>query len=392
LAGLLSDAAEWLASDSQAPGPVDRWRHYVEKSAMGGVCNHPSIILDRTAFTDELSLVYEDRGNSDAAGEGGLGLFVQKTRRVPLLASGPPRVALRGHVLVDGRLMGQPSARSGADLIAEATGLLASGTTDFFLFEDVDMTSGLWAALSSPPPPAKAVVVSEAEPVWLLRFPPRPADYWTERHSSKARWRFRRKAKQLETLLGEEVQLRCIRGASEVPDFVDSAAKVSAVSWQGRRLGRGIDGSARDRSFIGHTAELGALRAYLLGSASRPVAFAVCYQWQGHFAYQIPAYDPEFAEASPGTVLLYRILQDLAAQDVPQVVDFGPGRHEYKSRFGTESYPTATAYLAARGSVLGLLRLERQRQRWRARLHSSAHSLLGRVGVWQRLRRVYRGG
>jgi hypothetical protein len=392
LAGLLSDAAEWLASDSQAPGPVDRWRQYIEKSATGGICNHPSIVLDRTAFTDELSLIYEDRGRGDEANEGGLGLFVRKTRRMPLLAPWPRPVALKGHVLVDGRLVGQPSAGAGADLIAEATRVLTSGTTDFFLFEDIDMTSGLWAALSSPPSPAKAVVVSEAEPLWLLRFPPRPADYWTEHHSSKARWRFRRKAKQLEALLGEELQLRRVREASEVPDFVDAAAKVSAVSWQGRRLGRGIDGSDRDRSVIGHAAELGALRSYLLGSASRPVAFAVCYQWQGHFAYVIPAYDPEFAEASPGTVLLYRILQDLAAEDVPQVVDFGPGRHEYKSRFGTESYPTATAYLAARGSVLGLLRLERQQQRWQARLHSSAHSLLGRVGVWKWLRRVYRGG
>lgn len=392
MAGLLSDAAAWLASESQAPGPVDRWRHYVETSTMGGVRCHPSVVLDHTAFTDELSLVYEDRGNGDAAGEGGLGLFVQKTHRVQPLAPWPSRVALKGHVMLGGRLMGQPSASSGADLIAEATRLLTSGTADFFLFEDVDMTSSLWAALSSPPAPAKGVVVSEAEPLWLLRFPPSPADYWTERHSSKARWRFRRKAKQLETLLGEEVQLRCIRGASEVPDFVDAAAKVSAVSWQGRRLGRGIDGSTRDRSIIGRAAELGALRSYLLGSASRPVAFAVCYQWQGHFAYEIPAYDPDFAEASPGTVLLYRILEDLVAEDVPQIVDFGPGRHEYKSRFGTESYPTATAYLAARGSVLRLLRLELQQQRWRARLHSSAHSLLGRVGVWKWLRRAYRGG
>ena len=133
MAGLLSDAAGWLASDSQAPGPVHRWRRYVETSAMGGVGSHPSIVLDRTAFTDELSLVYEDQGEDDAAGEGGLGLFIHKARRVPLLAPWPPRVPLKGHVMLDGRLMGRPPAGSGADLIAEATRLLTSRATDFVM-------------------------------------------------------------------------------------------------------------------------------------------------------------------------------------------------------------------------------------------------------------------
>ena len=109
------------------------------------------------------------------------------------------------------------------------------------------------------------------------------------------------------------------------------------------------------------------VRKKIHGTAARP-RLAVGY-WDADLA--TPASSPyypvvnsaDFAASTtidntymplvPGTVLLYRILQDLAAQDVPQVVDFGPGRHEYKSRFGTESYPTATAYLAARGSVLG---------------------------------------
>jgi CelD/BcsL family acetyltransferase involved in cellulose biosynthesis len=61
-----------------------------------------------------------------------------------------------------------------------------------------------------------------------------------------------------------------------------------------------------------------------------PVAFEFGTQWQGTYVAEETGYDRALAECSPGTVLLYRYLDDLISRDPPRRLDFGPGDGEYK--------------------------------------------------------------
>jgi CelD/BcsL family acetyltransferase involved in cellulose biosynthesis len=71
----------------------------------------------------------------------------------------------------------------------------------------------------------------------------------------------------------------------------------------------------------------------------------VGYQYQGVFHYAELGYDPALAPASPGTVLLFLLIQDLCAFDRPMVLNFGMGDAEYKRRFGNRHQTDDTLLL-----------------------------------------------
>jgi CelD/BcsL family acetyltransferase involved in cellulose biosynthesis len=52
--------------------------------------------------------------------------------------------------------------------------------------------------------------------------------------------------------------------------------------------------------------------------------------------YWLPAYDPEFATFSPGTLLLAAMIREAEAQHVERI-DLGKGEHDYKLRFANTS-------------------------------------------------------
>ena len=77
-------------------------------------------------------------------------------------------------------------------------------------------------------------------------------------------------------------------------------------------------------------AERGWLRSFLLLAGDSAVAFAFCFQGKKTLVYETIGYDREFAKYSTGTILLYRLLENLYQQDKPDYVDFGEGEAEYK--------------------------------------------------------------
>lgn len=57
--------------------------------------------------------------------------------------------------------------------------------------------------------------------------------------------------------------------------------------------------------------------------------------------YWFPAYDPELAELSPGTVLLQRLAEHAPREDVTRI-DLGKGEHGYKLRFANDRMAMGT--------------------------------------------------
>lgn len=117
-------------------------------------------------------------------------------------------------------------------------------------------------------------------------------------------------------------------------NFLTEAVKVSRNSWQHEILGNRINDSVDERTWNESLAEAGLLRSYLLRAGDRACAFVVGYQFNDVFHYVELGYDREFAEHSPGTVLLHPLIQDLCDEGPPALLNFGMGDADYKQRFG----------------------------------------------------------
>jgi len=69
-----------------------------------------------------------------------------------------------------------------------------------------------------------------------------------------------------------------------------------------------------------------------------PAAYALCMRQGDALIYSTIGYDPQYKDLSPGTVLLYLILQRLFAEQRFRIFDFvGGGDYGYKTMFSTGS-------------------------------------------------------
>lgn len=170
-------------------------------------------------------------------------------------------------------------------------------------------------------------------PWHLLRLPAGSAAYLSQM-SSKTRQTLKRKAKKLAEAGGGELEFVRVDSAGQVADFLADAVRVSRNSWQQSILGTRIDDTEEERAWSERAAEAGLLRNYLLKSGGRPCAFVVGYQFNGVFQYVELGYDRDFAEHSPGTVLLHMLIQDLCDHRPASLLNFGLGDADYKQRFG----------------------------------------------------------
>jgi CelD/BcsL family acetyltransferase involved in cellulose biosynthesis len=128
---------------------------------------------------------------------------------------------------------------------------------------------------------------------------------------------------------------RVFETASDITVFLEDALAISRITYQTRMLGVGLPDTAEFRErLVAHASE-GLARGYALYYEGRPVAFAYCTCNDETLYYSTIGYDPQFAALSPGTVLLYHILEHVFGEGRFRWFDFGVGEGQYKSVFGT---------------------------------------------------------
>ena len=135
----------------------------------------------------------------------------------------------------------------------------------------------------------------------------------------------------------------------QVEAFLELADRISSRSWQHRVLGRRI---GADRSYVDKFRDLARrslLRAFLLKCGPEPCAFVVGYQFEGVYHYEEIGFDPSFAHLSPGTTLLYLILEEFSRRNPPSALNFGIGDAPYKRRFANREGRDASVVLFRRG-------------------------------------------
>ena len=191
-------------------------------------------------------------------------------------------------------------------------------------------------------------------PLYTIALP-ETFDAYLARFGSKKRYNLRRQVRVLEEQM-PGLELIRVDAEEQVAEFVRQAQHIARRTWQHQAIGPlGIE---RDDIALRLTdlARRGLLRSYVLRSGGRALAFVLGYQGRGVFHYADIGHDAELSKFSPGTVLLYRLIEDLIAHQRPQTLNFGIGVSEYKRQFATE-VREETSLLILRDTLRNRLRV-----------------------------------
>ncbi len=160
----------------------------------------------------------------------------------------------------------------------------------------------------------------------------------------KVRYNLKRNIKLFETGHGKPL-LRKTVNRDEVSSFLNHTEEIYKKTWQANSLGyeqKNTDYNHRKMSLI---SELGNLRSYVLFKDKTPVAFVIGYQFKNNYIYQDIGYDPAYKKWSPGSVLLFLLIEELFSIDKPELLDFGFGENDYKKIYGNTEKISSNIYI-----------------------------------------------
>ncbi len=363
-------------------GEIQAWESRLRGGAAGAVYLHPRLVLadlDQYRASQILTIPVTDSPDGELRGLAVLSPKVVQIRTLPLPFG---VMSAKGYRLVGNQVVGPPDEVV-VPLVRGAARLLSDKKAEYLLFEDIECDSDLWKAIHLVAgEPRHRIRLFYRHPAQLhhwIRFPERPADYW-KKFKSKTRGNLRRMADKFEH------RILNYTSPYDVAGFLDSAEAVSRKSWQAARLGVRIHNTHEARKYWGQVAELGGFRSYILEHAGVPAAFVQGTCWNGCFTYEEVAYDQTHFQYSPGTILLYRILEDLIANEQPRLFDFGAGDAEYKRLFSTHQTRSGQILLARRPFPSFYLHMERLS----ALCVDTLQSMVRSVGILSYLRRCWR--
>jgi CelD/BcsL family acetyltransferase involved in cellulose biosynthesis len=365
------------------PSDVSRhaWRALVAQSRPSDPKLLPEIALEPAGGRTAEPLLF---WRGDVASARTLALLEPRVIRLARAPGIGRLTTLRALRVVGNDVYGEVDGASASEFIDAACTLLAGGRADCVVFDDLAANSPLGEPIAAAERARRILAYrpSPPQPHWYIEFPSPAEAYW-KGVSSKARYKLRRKARALDH------RVITIREPAQVREFLERARHISARSWQGKRLGLRVCASPEELRKAERLAEVGALRSYLLErSDGTPLAFVLGSQWRGRYFHEETGYDMSYAELSPGMVLQYRLLEDLIAQDTPQLLDFGAGDAEYKRSLGNVCGESGRLILVRRtGRPLAAYALAGA---WHAS-DRGARALMRRAGVYERVRRLYRG-
>lgn len=167
--------------------------------------------------------------------------------------------------------------------------------------------------------------------------------------SGKSRYNLRRQVRDLRKHAGGSLELLQVDSEDQVGEFLEWASRVSARSWQHRVLGQRIGMDAAHLAKLRDLTRHGILRSFLLKCGPEPCAFVIGYQFGGVYHYEEIGFDAAVGHLSPGTTLLYLILEELFKRNPPTLFNFGIGDASYKRRFANRESRDMSAILFRRG-------------------------------------------
>jgi hypothetical protein len=160
-------------------------------------------------------------------------------------------------------------------------------------------------------------------------------DEYKQKFSSKSRSTMNRKLNKFEEYCENKNSWRVYKTPDEMLVFHSLARQVSEKTYQEKLLDAGIPNSPR---FVKEMMALAAdqqVRGYILFNDTAPVSYLYCPIVDDALIYAYLGYDPDYLKLSVGTVLQWRALQDMFAENRFKIFDFTEGQSEHKRFFST---------------------------------------------------------
>jgi CelD/BcsL family acetyltransferase involved in cellulose biosynthesis len=209
---------------------------------------------------------------------------------------------------------------------------------------ETPVESPLWRAVERGALAGLRPLERKRAPRYLIDLPS-SFDTYLGHFSGKSRATLLRKARRLEELAGP-LSVRPYVRPGEMASWLQTIAPVFLKTYHHHLLGLNLTSDNLELlRNLEHCARHGWVRSYVLFAGERPIAYVQGYLAGRQFRYEMPGYDPELGEHSPGLVLLLRLIEDLIGDGAADVVDFGSGDQEYKKLFSTRSYLEVSALL-----------------------------------------------
>jgi Acetyltransferase (GNAT) domain len=182
----------------------------------------------------------------------------------------------------------------------------------------------------------------KAQVEWLIRLPKTFDDY-TQTLGPATQKNAVRNFKKLDQQPAFEVHV--IDRFDQIDKFLQDAEIISRLTYQWN-LGQKVVNDETTRERLARLAKKKTLRCYIAYLNGQPCAFATGERNRRIFLYQIPGFDPKYADKSPGTALMLWIIRDLIDNTDCEFFDFGMGGNfDYKKRFGNTALKCARLQL-----------------------------------------------
>jgi hypothetical protein len=161
-------------------------------------------------------------------------------------------------------------------------------------------------------------------------------DQYMTKFGAKQRYNLRRELRRFTELSGGELRCAEYRTRTELGQFREAAMEISRKSPLHLR-GAGLPESEAGWKAAFDSPRWGDSCAYMLFDGTRPVAYSVVlgrHEQSTTMLWKV-GHDPEYAQWSPGTVLLLTVIERLFLDRRLSLLDFGPMEFNYKKWFAT---------------------------------------------------------
>lgn len=357
------------------------WLTCLDADPRGSVYLHPEILSGIVGEGSDAATILAMRDDDQSPDQIRSLAVLRRHKHATYLSRLCSRFRLRSRKLANNVILGANDQVTISAMIREFVRILRSGEEDLLFFRDIEVDSPLWNALIGVDDRRVAVIrPSESQVHRWIDFPLPAEDYW-KKFSSKSRYNLRRQAKQFD----HSVSFYSERG--DVGPFLEKAHLISMKSWQTKRLGLRIKNSPEERTYWELVASRGAMRSYVLEQGDVPVAFLLGVQWKGCFVVEEIGFDPAYRDSAPGSILLFRVLEDLTSRSSPELLDFGFGDNVYKQIYGNRATQSGSIILLRQSFLpMAVMKLEETR---RASL-DRARAISKRLGIFSHIKKIYK--
>lgn len=163
--------------------------------------------------------------------------------------------------------------------------------------------------------------------------------------SGKSRSTLKRKVRKFEEAFGPGIDFREYRTAQNLQEYFEAARQVSSETYQERLLDFGLPDDAGFKAQTETQARDGNWRGYVLYARATPIAYVHCPLVNGVAIYAYVGFNPKYADASPGTVLQWLLMQRMFEDPAIQWFDFTEGEGPHKEFFATHKWLCADVWL-----------------------------------------------